>query len=76
MTRRQRHIRILDNFGGLESRSGCRRVKTELDHLLQTKGLNLFTDEAIELLASRTVASHRLSQRFIRENRARQARRA
>jgi hypothetical protein len=71
MTRRQRHIRILDNFGGLAGLTGNRRVKWELDRLLSIHGLDLFTDEAIEMLASRTVSSHRFAQRINRENRAR-----
>jgi hypothetical protein len=71
VTRRQRHIRILDNFGGLKSLSGCRTVKFEFDRLLSVHGLELFTDEAVELLASRVVASHRFSQKLNRENHAR-----
>jgi hypothetical protein len=71
VTRRERHIRIIDNFGGLESRSGCRTVKFEFDRLLCVHGLSLFTDEAVEMLASRVVASHRFSQKLNRENRAR-----
>lgn len=68
MTRRERHIRILDNFGGLR---GSHRVKREFDRLLSIHGLDLLTDEAVEMLAARTVSSHRFSQRINRENRER-----
>jgi hypothetical protein len=73
MNRRARHIHIIDNFGGLESRSGCRTVKFEFDRLLSVHGLDLLTDEAVEMLASRVVASYRFSQKLNRENRARKA---
>jgi hypothetical protein len=71
MTRRQRHLRILDNFGGLRGLTGSHRVKWEFDRLISIHGLDLLTDEAVEMLASRTVSSHRFTQRINRENRAR-----
>src|ERR1700678_2483627 len=44
MTRRQRPLRILDNFGGLRGLTGCHRVKWEFDRLLSLHGLDLLTD--------------------------------
>ena len=69
MTRRERHIRILDNFGGLRSASGSRRVGAKLDHLLYRHGLKLLTDEAVEMLASAVWNSYRRTQRMNREYR-------
>ena len=74
MTRRQRCIRILHNFGGLESRNGYHTVKHEFDRLLHFYGLSLLNDEAVELLVSRVIVSHRFSQKLARENRARRER--
>lgn len=62
MTRRERHIRILDNMGE-------RRVKWELEGLLVRNGLSLFSDEAIEVLATRCWRSLRDERRRNAENR-------
>lgn len=62
MTRRQRHIRILDNFGE-------RRVQWELDRLLARNGLALFTDEAIEALATAVVHQRHSERKMHADNR-------
>lgn len=69
MNRRERHIRILDNFGGLRSPSGSRAVQWELDSLFARHGLALLTDEAIEMLVRRLLASRQRQQRMNAENR-------
>ena len=65
MTRRDRHIRFLDNFGGL---NGIRA--TELDSFIARHGLAVFTDEAIAKLAAHKVADWRFTRRLNRRNRA------
>jgi hypothetical protein len=73
MTRRERHIRILDNFDGLRMVTGCRIVRSELDRLITRHGFELFTDKAIEMLTAATVRDWKRTQRMNRENRARRA---
>ena len=68
MTRRQRHLNILANFGGLRG-----IPMRHLDHIIAVHGLKLFTDEAIELLTKHTVANWRHQQRINAENRKRRA---
>jgi len=65
MTRRDRLVRILENFGNLQHRN----VKWELDRLLVRHGLSLFTDEAIEMLTRAVVRDWKRTQRMNRENR-------
>lgn len=62
MTRRQRHVRTIEN-------TTDRRVQWELDALLARHGLTLFTDEAIKMLATAVVQSYRLEQKMHAENR-------
>ncbi len=69
MTRRQRLLNILENFGGLQHRS----VKWELDRLLAKHGFELLTDDAIENLTTLVVRDWRRTQRMNRENRARKS---
>ena len=61
MTRRERHLRILENFG--------RVGKYDRDRELSRLGYRAFTDEAIEALTKATVDGHRRSQRMNAENR-------
>jgi hypothetical protein len=70
MTRRDRHVRILHNFGGLRSLTGSRTVAAQLDHLLYQYGLELLTDEAVEILTRAVWRSHRRAQRMNAHNRA------
>jgi len=58
MTRRERHINIIDNFGVFgRRRYNIQAVHWELNDLLINHGLALLTDEAIEMLARRLLAS-------------------
>lgn len=65
MTRRERHLRILESFG--------RVGKLDRDWVLQRLGFAAFTDEAIEAITRATVDGHRRSQKMNAENRARRA---
>lgn len=64
MTRRQRHLRIIESFGR-------DRERYHLAEILTRHGLSILTDEGAELLARSIVTSHRRQQRYNRENRAR-----
>ena len=66
MNRRQRHARIIDNFGR-------DRERYHLADVLARHGRAILTDEGIELLARSIVTSHRRQQRYNREHRARRA---
>lgn len=65
MTRRDRLINIIDNFGGLNHRT----VHHEFEHLMTKRGLAALTDEAVEELATRVVHGYRTQQRYNRANR-------
>ena len=62
MTRRERHLRIIDWMDE-------RNRRLELDILLQRRGMTVFTDEAVEELASMLVKSHRRMQAMNKRNR-------
>jgi hypothetical protein len=64
MTKRERHLRILDGFGGLQG-----IPMRHLDHIIAVHGLVLFTDEAIELLTKHTIVNWRRTQRMNADNR-------
>lgn len=64
MNRRQRHLRIIENFGK-------DRERYHLVEVLARHGLTILSDEGIEKLASRIVQSHQRQQRYNRENRTR-----
>ena len=64
MTRRERHLRIIADFGR-------DRARYHLAEVLARHGLSLLTDEGVEILTRSIVTSHRLQQRYNRENRAR-----
>lgn len=66
MTRRQRHLRIIENFG-----RDCERY--HLAEVLARHGLSILTDEGVEKLTRSIVTSHKRQQRYNRENRARRA---
>lgn len=68
MNRRERHISIIDNFGGLNRYSG-QEVQWGLDALFIKHGLALLTDEAIEMLVRRLLASRRYQNKINAENR-------
>lgn len=69
LTRRQRMLNIIENFGGIRSN----RVQFHLDGLMAKEGLGALTDSAVENLAERIVSGHRHQQKLNRENRARVA---
>lgn len=64
MTRRQRHLRIVESFGR-------DRERYHLADVLAKHGLSILTDEGIELLTRSIVNSHKVQQRYNREARAR-----
>ena len=64
MNRRQRHARIIDNFGR-------DRERYHLADVLARHGRTILTDEGLELLARSIVTSHRRQQHYNREHRAR-----
>jgi hypothetical protein len=66
MTRRQRHLRIIEDFGR-------DRMRYHLAEVLARHGLALLTDEGIETLTRSIVTSHKTQQRYNRENRARRS---
>lgn len=62
MTRRERHLRILESFGMDRVRGGLRSIST--DRLIA-----LLSDEGIEQLTRTIVSDHRRQQRYNREAR-------
>jgi hypothetical protein len=66
MTRRQCHLRIIEDFGR-------DRMRYHLAEVLARHGLDILTDEGIEILTRSIVTSHRTLQRYNRENRARRS---
>ena len=67
MTRRERHKRIIENFGAFHPYAPFAR-----QHVLDKFGLDAFTDEALEAFARDLWSSHVRQQRYNREWRARQ----
>lgn len=67
MTRRQRHERIIENFGGLTGRVG----RFHLQGVMARLGVAALTDAAAETLTAEIVSSHRRQQRYNREHRER-----
>lgn len=63
MTRRERHQRIIENFGR-------ERERYHLAEVLARHGLSVLTDGGVEKLALSIVSSHKRQQRYNRENRA------
>lgn len=66
MTRRERHLRIIESFGR-------DRGRYHLTEIIARHGLSVLTNEGVELLTRSIVDSHKLQQRYNRENRARRA---
>ena len=66
MNRRDRHIRILENFGR-------DAVRFHRDSVIAKLGLAAFSDAALEAIARDTVSSYRRQQRYNREWRAKRA---
>lgn len=62
MTRRERYLRILENFG--------RVGKHDRDRVLSRLGYDAFTDEAIEALTKATVDGHKRHQKNAAASRA------
>lgn len=67
MTRRERHERIIENFGGMTGTAG----RFHLQGILARLGLAALTDDAIEKLTSEIVSSRKRQQRYNREHRER-----
>ena len=67
MSKRTRRLRLIARFGGLRPGS---LPSLELAGLLNTHGLALLTDDAIETLAASVASSYRFSQKLNRANRA------
>ena len=72
MTRRDRLLRIIDNFGGVGP-YGHPSAKHGFQRTLAKHGLSLFTDEAIELIVREIVRDWKRTKRMNRENRARRS---
>ena len=68
MTRRERHIRIIESHG-LDSQSG----RYHFQQLLSRRKLGALTDAAVEELARDLVDGHKRQQRYNREARERRA---
>jgi hypothetical protein len=66
MTRRERHLRIIEWFDD-------RHRRWQLDALLHRRKMTVFTDDAIEELAAALVRDYRREQKMNRENRARRS---
>lgn len=66
MTRRERHIRIIDSFPSQDRRFHQNQLLARLD-------LAALTDEAVETLASTMVSSFKWQQRENAKQRARRA---
>ncbi len=60
MERRERHLRILENFGS-------ERTRFHREQIVARLGMSAFTDEAVEAIARHLLHSHRQQQRFNRE---------
>lgn len=67
MTRRERHLRIIESFGR-------DRERYHLANVIAHHGLSILTDDGIEKLTTSIVKSHKLQQRYNREARAIRAR--
>jgi hypothetical protein len=67
MTRRERHLRIIENFGQ-------DRARYHLSVMLARHGLSLLNDEGVEKVARSLVTGHKTQQRYNREARALRAR--
>lgn len=63
MTRRERHLRIVESFGR-------DRERYHLADVIARHGLTVLTDKGVEKLAHSIVSSHKLQQRYNREARA------
>lgn len=66
MTRRQRHLRIIESFGR-------DRMRYHLAEVMARHGLDILTDGGVEILTRSIVTSHKTQQRYNRENRARRS---
>lgn len=64
MTRRERHIRIVENFG-LDSQSG----RYHLQRLMAKRKLAAFNDEAVRELATMLVSARANSNKINEQNR-------
>jgi hypothetical protein len=67
MTRRQRHLNIIANFGGLDAKT----VNHHLHDVMARRGLAALTDEAVEDLTYRIVSGAKRQRRYNREYRER-----
>ena len=65
MTRRQRHLNIISSWG-----PSSQTYTWELRSLLNRRGLELFTDEAVEAFARALVTNQRRHEKMAKANRA------
>jgi hypothetical protein len=63
VTRRERHLRIIENFGR-------DRERYHLAQVIARHGLTVLTDAGVEKVARSLVSGHKLQQRYNREARA------
>lgn len=63
MTRRERHLRIINDFDEKSVRWAMQRLKAR-------HGFDLLTDEAVELLARQVLSDYRRTQEMNARNRA------
>ena len=63
MTRRERHLRIIENFGR-------DRERYHLTQVIARYGLTILTDDGVKKVALSLVSGHKLQQRYNRESRA------
>ena len=73
MTRRERHIRIIESWGNFRY---SHQVRFCFQELMSRRGLAALTDEAVRELATDLVVSQRRHNRMNAENRKRAAARA
>lgn len=67
MTRRERHVRIIESHGDSSS------ARYEFARLVSLRHLTALNDEAVEGLARALIESHKRQQRYNREARERRA---
>lgn len=68
MTRRERHLRIIESWGDLRT---SKSVRFEFDGLLAKLGMSALTDAAVRELATRLVRARSHQNRMNAENRKR-----
>jgi hypothetical protein len=65
MTRRERHLRIIESFKGYGY-----TYDAAFRHVISELGMSALTDEAIEMYAARLVSDRRYAEKLNKQNRA------